>query len=90
MLPNENGPFATHHRDLLRDKIDMLQDRLNDNLDTVELPRELAVQWIVELRSHIRAFDRYEVCFRDEQTTKHRYEKERMEKMLADRKAQQS
>ena len=82
MLPNENGPFATYHRDLLRDKIDMLNDRLNDNLDTVELPRELAGKWIVELRSHVRALDRYEACLRDEQTTKNRYEKERYERRL--------
>lgn len=83
MLPNENKPFADYHRELLDGRRQMLNSFLaNPNSIVMTIDRSTAAEWLLEIDAHIRAFDRYEACLRDEQTTKNRYEKERNERRL--------
>ena len=75
MLSNENHQFAQAHRDLLDVRLEMLESFLSvPDKDLMIIDRETAEVWAKEIRSHIRAFDRYEMCFKDEQDTKNRYQ----------------
>lgn len=90
MLPNENPAFAALHRDQLRDQIDWMESAINgSDSSEVIVTREDLEGWILKMRGHIRAFDRYELCFKDEQDTKNRYEKKlteiRLEQWKKDR-----
>lgn len=88
MLSNENHGFANANRELLDGRIGMLESFLsNPNSVVMTIDRQTAERWVMEMKTLKRAFDRYEACFKDEQDTKRRYEKQIMEIRLAEMRA---
>lgn len=73
MLFQEITPFATAHRAKLDSIIETLES-LDPDLQTVTISGEIAAQWANDLRNTKRAFDRFEVCAKDEWKQKERYQ----------------
>lgn len=82
MLPHENEPFAQTHIKYLADIRTQLEAILADPKQFQALTPELLLEWASQLKRSERAFYRYQICFKDEQDSKHRYEQQRMEARL--------
>jgi hypothetical protein len=76
MLPSEIEPFAQAHIALLRKKSDEINELLAATPDdwTIAVPREILIQWLVELADHRHAFYRFQQCMIDEHKMKDRAE----------------
>lgn len=76
MLQQEITPFANAHIEkieAIRHEITMLLGTTPADRETVQVSRESLVEWLDDLKTSTRGFERFRVCAEDEWEQKERY-----------------